>query len=104
MKISTLALVFIALTAVKVSACGNGECEPTPEPEPKPPVVEVPDIPKVEDNGFVYEPYSRIYYAVCTCDKFKVAWGFESLELRTNKARSQCEQRRIRKSCPEKWK
>lgn len=103
MKITTLALMFVALTAVKVSACGDGECEPTPEPEPEPPVVVIPDQPKV-DGDSTYDPYARIYYAICTCDKMKVAWGFESLELRTNKARSQCEQRRIRKSCPEKWK
>ena len=99
MKITTLALMFVALTAVQVSACGDGGCEPTPEP----PVVVVPDTPMV-DGDSAYDPYVRIYYAICTCDKMKVAWGFESLELRTNKARSQCEQRRIRKSCPEKWK
>ena len=98
MKITTLALMFVALTAVKVSACGNGECEPTPEPEP--PVVEVPRV----DGDSSYDPYTRIYYSICTCDKMKVAWGFESLELRTNKARSQCEQRRERINCPMKWK
>ena len=103
MKITTLALMFVALTAVKVSACGDGGCEPTPEPEPEPPVVVVPDTPTV-DGDSAYDSYTRIYYAICTCDKMKVAWGFESLELRTNKARNQCEQRRIRKSCPEKWK
>ena len=102
MKITTLALMFVALTAVKASACGDGECEPTPEPEP--PVVEVPDTPTV-DGDSVYDPYTRIYYAICTCDKMKVAWGFESLELRTNKARSQCEIRRTeRLKCPVKWK
>jgi hypothetical protein len=104
MKITTLALMFVALTAVKVSACGDGECEPTPEPEPEPPVVVIPDQPKV-DGDSVYDPYTRIYYAICTCDKMKVAWGFESLELRTNKARSQCEIRRTeRLKCPVKWK
>ncbi len=98
MKITTLALMFVALTAIKVSACGNGECEPTPEPEtPKESYA-----PRESDSGGA--PSSRIYYAICTCDKMKVAWGFESLELRTNKARSQCEAFRIRKSCPEKWK
>ena len=100
MKITILALMFVALTAMKVSACGDGECDPIPEP----PVVVVPDTPMV-DGDSAYDPYVRIYYAICTCDKMKVAWGFESLELRTNKARSQCEIRRTeRLKCPVKWK
>lgn len=102
MRLITLALMFVALTSVKVMANDpnwNGD----PEPEPEPPVVVVPDVPTV-DGDSDYDTYGRIYYSICTCDKMKVAWGFESLELRTNKARSQCEQRRIRKSCPEKWK
>lgn len=98
MKITTLALMFVALTSLKVMA--NGGPEPTPEPEP--PVVVTTD--PIVDGDSAYDPYSRIYYSICTCDEMKVAWGFESLELRTNKARSQCEQRRIRKSCPMKWK
>ena len=99
MKITTLTLVFIALTAVKVYACGNGECEPAPEPEtPKESYA-----PRESDSGGA--PSSRIYYAICTCDKMKVAWGFESLEFRTAKARSQCELRRTEHlSCPVKWK
>ena len=73
--------------------------------DPEPPKVEEPaPMPDAVDGDSAYDPYSRIYYAICTCDKMKVAWGFESLELRTNKARMQCEQLRIRKSCPEKWK
>ena len=104
MKITTLALMFVALTAVKVSACGDGECEPTPEPEPEPPVVVIPDQPKV-DGDSVYDPYTRIYYAICTCDKMKVAWGFESLDYRTNKARSQCDIRKEKRlQCPTKWR
>lgn len=102
MKITTLALMFVALTAVKVSAEGCWDCEPPPPP-PEPPVVVVPDVPKVGGDSD-YDPYARIYYSICDCDKMKVAWGLESLELRTNKARMQCEQRRERINCPMKWK
>lgn len=99
MKLTTLAITLITLTSVKAYATVEPEPEPTPEP---PPVVE-PVKPTV-DGDSDYESYNRIYYAVCTCDEFKVAWGFESLELRTNKARMQCEQRRERINCPMKWK
>lgn len=97
MKLLTLAFVFVGLTSVKVMACGNGECDP----EPEPPQVERP-TPEREGNK---SSTSGVYYSVCTCDKFKVAWGFESLEYRTAKARSQCEIKRTEKlACPEKWK
>ena len=102
MKLTTLAIAIIVLTSCKVMA--TVVPDPTPKPEPEPPVVVVPESPKVTDGDSEYDTYSRIYYSVCTCDKMKVGWGFESLELRTNKARSQCEAVRIRKSCPEKWK
>jgi hypothetical protein len=76
------------------------------EPEPEPPVVVEPEKPIVStpDGDSDYDTYNRIYYSVCTCTELKTAWGFESLELRTNKARMQCEQRRERISCPQKWK
>ena len=101
MKLTTLAIALVCLTAVPALACGNGECDPPtsePEPEPEKPSVETE---KPEGNDLTYD---RIYYSVCTCNEMKVAWGFESLELRTNKARMQCEQRRERINCPMKWK
>ncbi len=99
-KLTTI-IVALGLSAFPVSvalACGNGECEPSPEPEP-------PSVEKTTeyDHSRPDTGYGN-YYSVCTCDKFKVAWGFESLELRTSKARSQCEQRRERIQCPQKWK
>ncbi len=97
MKYTTI--IFL-LSATSALACGNGECDPEPTPEPEPPVV----VETTPDGDSAYDPYNRIYYSTCTCDEFKVAWGFESLELRTNKARMQCEQRRERIQCPMKWK
>lgn len=104
MKLTTT-IIFL-LSATSALACGNGECEPNPEPEPESPVVvEKPSLSSGVGSDYIYEPYSRQYYAICTCDEFKVAWGFESLELRTAKARSQCEIRRTeRLNCPMKWK
>ena len=96
MKLTTITFLLLALTYTKTFACGNGECGPDPEPE-KPSV----ERPEPEKNGASTD---GVYYSVCTCDKMKVAWGFESLEVRTAKARSQCDAVRIRKSCPEKWK
>lgn len=97
MKLTTITFLLLALTSTKTFACGNGECDP----EPEPPQVERP-TPEREGNK---SSVSGVYYSVCTCDKMKVAWGFESLEVRTAKARSQCEIRRTEKlECPEKWK
>lgn len=96
MKLTTITFLLLALTSTKTFACGNGECDPEPEPE-KPSV----ERSEPEKNGASTD---GVYYSVCTCDRMKVAWGFESLEFRTAKARSQCEAVRIRKSCPEKWK
>ncbi len=86
----------------------NGDPEPPVEVEPEPeypteigePII----IVRPKDGDTPHVPHKQIYYSVCTCDEFKVAWGFESLELRTNKARMQCEQRRERISCPMRWK
>lgn len=95
MKLTTITFLLLALTSTKTFACGNGECDPEPEP-PKTVIQEQRDVDPT---------YSHIYYSICTCDKMKVAWGFESLEFRTAKARSQCEIRRTEKlECPEKWK
>ena len=97
MKLTTITFLLLALTSTKTFACGNGECGPDPEPE-KPSV----EHPEPEKNGASTD---GVYYSVCTCDKMKVAWGFESLEVRTAKARSQCEIKRTEKlECPEKWK
>lgn len=97
MKLTTITFLLLALTSTKTFACGNGECEPDPEPE-KPSV----ERSEPEKNGV---SVGGTYYAICTCDKMKVAWGFESLEVRTAKARSQCEIKRTEKlECPEKWK
>ena len=108
MKLTTLAIALVCLTAVKVSAEGCWDCEPEPPVVVEPPGI-VLDPPVsitrlIPDGDSDHHPYSRIYYAICTCDEMKVAWGFESLELRTNKARMQCEQRRERIQCPMKWK
>ena len=95
MKLTTITFILLALTSTKTFACGNGECNPEPE---KPSV----ERPEPEKNGASTD---GVYYSVCTCDKMKVAWGFESLEIRTAKARSQCEIKRTEKlECPEKWK
>ena len=100
MKFLTLTLVFVGLTSVKVMACGDGSCKP-PEPTPEPPKIILND----SSSDYDYKPYERIYYSICTCEEFKVAWGFESLDYRTAKARSQCEIRRTEKlKCPVKWK
>lgn len=96
MKLTTITFLLLALTSTKTFACGDGSCSPDPEPE-KPSV----ERPEPEKNG---ASTGGIYYSVCTCDKMKVAWGFESLEVRTAKARSQCEIRRERINCPMKWK
>lgn len=98
MKLTTIILALSLCSPVYA----NGDPEPTPEPEP-PVVVEPPTL--TSDGDSNYDPYTRQYYSKCTCDEFKVAWGFESLEIRTAKARSQCEQRRTeRLNCPMKWK
>lgn len=65
MKITTLALMFVALTAVKASACGNGECNPTPEPEP-------PSKPSVRASDRDPLPQSR-YLPCCIKDGEVVA-------------------------------
>lgn len=96
MKLTTITFLLLALTSTKTFACGDGSCSPDPEPE-KPSV----ERPEPEKNG---ASLGGTYYSVCTCDKMKVAWGFESLEVRTAKARSQCEIRRERINCPMKWK
>lgn len=74
------------------------------DPDPEPPVAVEPEKPAVSEGDSEYDTYGRIYYSVCTCDELKTAWGFESLEIRTSKARMQCEQRRDRIQCPMKWK
>lgn len=102
MKLTTLAIALVCLTSLKAYANDpnwNGD------PEPEPPVVVVPDAPKGVDGDSEYDTYGRIYYGVCNCEEFTVAWGFESLELRTNKARMQCDIRKEeRLKCPTKWK
>lgn len=65
MKLITLVLMFVALTAIKVSACGNGECEPTPEPEP-------PSEPSVRSSDRDPLPQSR-YLPCCVKDGVVVA-------------------------------
>ncbi len=96
-KLTTITFV-LALLSSPALACGNGECEPSPEPEP-------PSVEKTTEYDHSRpDSIQGNYYTICNCEKFKVAWGFESLEERTAKARMQCEQHRIRKSCPEKWK
>lgn len=95
MKLTTITFLLLALTSTKILACGNGGCDTEPE---KPSV----ERSEPEKNG---ASFGGTYYSVCTCDKMKVAWGFESLDVRTAKARSQCEVRRTEKlECPEKWK
>lgn len=94
MRLTTITFLLLVLTSTKILACGKGECDPEPE---KPSVERL----EPEKNGATS---GGVYYSVCTCDKMKVAWGFESLEVLTSKARSQCEAVRIRKSCHEKWK
>ncbi len=96
--IKATTIMLLVLSAAPAFAEGCWECGPDPEP----PVVV--DPPKTDDGETEYTPYNRIYYSVCTCDELKTAWGFESLEGRTSKARMQCEQRRERISCPMKWK
>jgi hypothetical protein len=100
-----LMLVSMLTMFMGFPAMANGV--PDPEPEPEPPVVtpEPPAPPVIHSDGS--EPWiitGQVYYSVCTCDELKTAWGFESLEKRTAKARSQCEQRRERIACPQKWK
>lgn len=92
-KLTTI--IFLLLSAVPVLACGNGECDPEPPSTERT---------REYDHSKPDTTYGT-YYTVCTCDEMKVAWGFESLEVRTAKARSQCEIKRTEKlECPEKWK
>jgi hypothetical protein len=96
LKVTTI--IALLLTTIPALACGNGECDPDPEPE-RPSVEKTTEYDHSRPDSI-----QSNYYIVCTCDKFKVAWGFESLEVRTAKARMQCEQHRERISCPTKWK
>jgi hypothetical protein len=117
MKKTLIATSFLFLfMGFPAMACDDGSCVDTPPPQctncgiddnpPPPKDYENPTSPEVVINPGS-EPWvvdERIYYSVCTCDELKTAWGFESLEKRTAKARSQCEQRRERIACPQKWK
>lgn len=96
-----------ALAASPAFACGDQPCEPPVEPVPPsaPPAHEPPVNPPVKDYGprdgsdSIVTPYVRQYFAVCSCDKFRVAWGFETREFREMAAREQCEVIRKRREC-----
>lgn len=100
---SKVTTIILALMLSATAAYAN---DPNWNGEPEPPVVVEPEKPTVStpDGDSEYDTYGRIYYSVCTCNELKTAWGFESLEVRTAKARMQCEQRRERIQCPMKWK
>jgi hypothetical protein len=51
------------------------------------------------DGDSNYDPYSRIYFATCTCDGLTVAWGFETEAFRRQAAVHQCQLRRERIGC-----
>ena len=88
--------LLFTLLASPPFACGDGSCEPPPPP---PPPVVTPNVTPQPDGDSDHTPYIRQYYAICTCDKFKVAWGFETLEFREQAARTQCMILREKKSC-----
>ena len=88
-------IAFLFMTSQAI-ACGNGECDP-PSPEPEPPKVELP-LGNGSSSGPT-DPYVRQYFAICTCDEFRVAWGFETLEFRRQMAIDQCAMLRVRKQC-----
>jgi hypothetical protein len=92
----TLALLLCATPAL---AEGCWDCEPPPKEDP--PTVTPPTVVTIPDGsgGSAYDPYSRIYFASCTCDGMTVAWGFETLAERQEKALRQCEARRLRIGC-----
>jgi hypothetical protein len=97
-----LVLAFIFATS-PVFACNDGGCGPDrgPIPEPEPPTipsVPVPVPPPVEGDT-PHVPYVRQYFAVCTCDKFRVGWGFETKEFREQAAKGQCLMLREKRKC-----
>lgn len=87
-------LLLLIIFASPVFANGDPDPEPPvvvdpPSPPPKPP----------QDGDNEYSPYVRQYYALCTCEDFRVAWGFETKEFREYAARNQCLILREKKNC-----
>lgn len=83
-------ILALLLSVSPAFACGDGSCEP---PKSPPPSLSPPgDTPP--------SPYVRQFFAVCTCDEMRVAWGFETFEVRKQAAIHQCEVLRIKRQCP----
>ena len=92
-------LFLLLLIASPALACGDQPCEPPPPPPPPPPT-QPPEVPTPPNDGdTVYSNYVRQYYSICTCDRFRVAWGFETQEFREQAARAQCLILREKKHC-----
>lgn len=90
----TLALILAAFPAFANDPNWNGD-DPEPEPPPPPVTVTIPNNP----GGSVYDPYSRVYFATCSCTDFRTAWGFETEAFRRQAAEHQCSLRRERIGC-----
>ena len=92
MKLSALAIIFLATPAFAENPNWNGDPEP---PAPPPVTATIPN----PGGGSVYDPYSRVYFATCTCTEFRTAWGFETEAFRKQAAEHQCSLRRERIGC-----
>ncbi len=81
----------VLLLDTPILAEGCLDCGP---PDPSPSVTS-----RQSDSDNAYTPNQRIYYGACTCDRFTVAWGFETQAFREEMARSQCLMLRHKQRC-----
>jgi hypothetical protein len=91
------ALIALGLWASPALAEGGcwDDCGSVEEPDDPPPAVTV----TTTDGDSAYQTAARIYFATCTCTRFRTAWGLEPLAVREEAARTQCLQRRARLQC-----